>query len=241
MRAAVVAVIALAILALAGRAPTTARQSPLDVVLVLDRTAYEPGTPIAFTIHVTNLTNQPVTVTFTSTQRFDLSIQSDAIEAARWSNTQTFQAATVQQTWAPGEVVVYTGAWLPMSTLLPAINSAGGGQFISRGTFRMYAQLTAVDPRPVSRPEILIIGAPVPLAAGCTTLTPSLPVELPVSTIVRAIDPPSALQSLWQRSVLFGEFMAYQPTPQIANNLTTINRRNPLTVCLTEPARIILP
>lgn len=231
----------LTVLLVSGLPAVGAQPSPLNVVLALDRTAYEPGTPIGYTVRVSNISNQPVTVTFNSAQRFDLSLQSDAVLAARQSDGQSFQMATTRQTWAPGEIVTYSGSWLPLSALLPGLTNAPNSQPIPGGIFRMVAQLTAVEMRPVSAPEVVVIGMPSSLGAGCTTLAAPFSQELPVSIVARAIDPPTALQSLWQRSVLLGEFTAYQVSPQIGNDLSTINRRNPLTICLTAPARLITP
>ena len=241
--AAIGALSALILVLLAGR-PATAQGFPLDVVLVLEQSAYQPGEQITFTARVSNLSNQPVTINFATTQRIDVSLQSEAAEIDRLSRTRSFAPVMSQQTWAPGEIVTFSDSWQPRSTLLPMAIGAGPGtdQPIPRGTFRAVAQLTGMNVRPVSRPEILIIGAPMSLAAGCTTVDdPPFTFDLPVSVLIRAIEPPNALRAIWQRSAPAGAYAGYMPRPQAANDLQVINRLFPITICLNGPGRIILP
>lgn len=57
--------------------------------MVLERAAFEPGRPISFSIRVQNASTLPVTLTFPTTQWFDVIIESEAIEIDRWSDNQT--------------------------------------------------------------------------------------------------------------------------------------------------------
>ena len=242
-RAAVGALTVLVLVLLTGR-PAAAQGFPLDVVLVLEQSAYEPGEQITFTVRVSNLSNQPVTVNFATSQRIDVSLQSEVAEIDRLSRTRSFAPVMAQQTWAPGQIVTFADSWQRRSTLLPMAVGTGAGtdQPVPRGTFRAVAQLMGMNARPVSRPELLIIGAPMSLPAGCTMVDdPPFTFDLPVSVLIHAIDPPDALRAIWQRSVPAGAYAGYMPRPQVANDLQVVNPRFPITICLNGPGRIILP
>ena len=248
MRASTIALLAaVALMLLAHGERARAQSSPLGVTLYLDKSAVELGTPIRFTIRVVNLSNAPVVVSFASAQRFDLVIQSTATVLDRWSNAQAFAQVTGQRRWAVGEAVTYEGTWLPRSPLLPAnltpgnLTTAGPvPQPLGRGIYRVQAQLTGIEVRPVSQSEPLIIGVPTTLAPGCTTLPELLMVEVPVSILLRAVEPPEALHALWQRSPL-GRYQGYYLRTAAANDLLVINTLYPVTICMVAPGYAILP
>jgi len=228
------------ILALAAPAPAAAQDAPVEVRLILDRSAYEPGVPIGFTVQVRNISALPVTLGFSTAQRFDLVLRSETVELDRWSRTQTFASMPGQMRLARGEIATFSGSWLPASALLPSVIPDAGAQPIPRGVFQIVAVLRAIDAPIASRPQPLIIGPANILNAGCTTLPSLFTLELPAEAVAQTVDPPEALISLWQRS-LFGAYTGYQPHRAVASDLRVINRLNPLTICLALPARVILP
>jgi hypothetical protein len=217
---------------------------PVEVLLSLDRVGYEPGMPISFTILIKNNAATPTTLSFPTSQGFDLILHSGDLEFDRWSRGRTFAQRTTDLRLAPGEVIRYSDTWTPSTALLPGVAAtAGQQQSVSRGVYRLVAQLATTPPRPTSRTELIVYGQPTQLPEGCSTLPAPYPLELPATTVAGTIDPPAALKALWQRTTLFGDYAGLSALPAAANanDLQTVNRRFPLTICLSGPARMILP
>lgn len=88
---------------------------------------------VRLVLHVTNPTNRPVTLEFSSAQRYDFAVRSpDGQEIWRWSKDMGFAAALGSQVVAPGETVRFTETWQP------------GGR---TGTFVAVAELTSTNHR----------------------------------------------------------------------------------------------
>jgi hypothetical protein len=217
-----------------------AQSSPLNVLLTVDRFAYQPGEPITFTVRIQNVTNQTISVPFLTSQRFDVIIRSPFTEVDRWSTHQFFTQARVEQRWAPGEVITFTDTWFPSSSLLPG--AAGSGpQLLARGLFQMQAEVASMSLRAVSPPIPIIIGWPTYLAPGCTQLSDLPTADLTADALARTVEPRDALRSLWQPSLGNGPYVAYSPRLTMVSNLRTIHQRAPVTVCVSGPAQITLP
>ena len=229
-------------LALVGDRVSAAQSVPLELTVTLDRAAYEPGQPLGFTLRVRNTSRAPVTVTFATSQRFDLVLRSEVIEIDRWSRGRVAAQVVGEQRWAPGETVTYSGTWLPVSTVVPRSLGEPAEQPLARGVYSLEAELTGVGVRLTGDPAIVIVGAPTALPTGCTNLDAPFPVELPASVVARTVEPADALHSLWQRQLPVLEvYAAYNPTLTIFSDLKTVNTRFPLTICMTAPGRILLP
>lgn len=215
--------------------------SPFVITLQVDRRLYEPGAPIVFAVRIQNVTTAPVTVIFPTSQRFDVVLRSALGEVGRWSAGMAFVQAVSRQTWAPGEVAAYTEAWIPRTDLTPALIGSGTS-IVPRGLFTVHAELSGLTLKPVSRAETIVIGPPVLLEAGCTTLLDTLSADTPIGVMALVIEPLNALQSLWQPSTLTGGgYSAYAPGIAAVNNMQMVRRNVPLTVCLHTAARITLP
>jgi Intracellular proteinase inhibitor len=224
-----------------GRRASAQESGPLLVGLQLDRRIYEPGAPIVFHVILQNATNAPVTVVFPTSQRFDVVLRSPLGVVGRWSAGIVFAQAISRQTWGPGEVVAFSEAWIPRTELTPAL-IGGGETTVARGLFTVQAELTGLTLKPVSRPELIVIGTPVLLDAGCTTLLDTPSADTPIGMMTFVIEPLNALQSLWQPPILAnGVYTAYAPGIAAVNNMQMVRRNVPLTVCLQTPARITLP
>src|SRR3712207_6353997 len=141
MRATAVGVLTTLVLVLLAGSPAAGQGSPLSVVIVLERSAYRSGEPIVFTVRVSNVSSQPVTVNFATSQRIDVFLQSEAVEIDRLSRARSFTQVMGQQTWTPGQIVTFPDSWQPRSTLLPSSTSAATDQPVPRGVFRISAQL----------------------------------------------------------------------------------------------------
>jgi hypothetical protein len=69
---------------------------------------------VRMVLHVTNPTNQPVTLEFSNAQRYDFAVRSaDGQEIWRWSKDMGFAAALGSQTIAPGATLQFTETWRP--------------------------------------------------------------------------------------------------------------------------------
>jgi hypothetical protein len=217
--------------------------SPLVLALTLDQTVIEPGTPVSFTLRVTNNSGAPFTAIFPSSQRFEVVLRSrEGGELSRWSTGQSFTQGINEVRWTAGEVKSFTGSWIPLSMTLPGLSIAP--QLISRGYLEATAHLPALGIRAQSEPQPVIIGPSISLAAGCTTLADTPTTDVPFGAVVRTIQPTRALISLWQQTTLANGavvFASYSPGLAPASNLTTLRPGAPVTVCLREPGRIVLP
>ena len=217
-----------------------AQALPLEVTLALDRTALEPGSPIAFTISVRNTTRVAVMVTYATSQRFDVILRAGGVEVDRWSRSRTFAEVVATQQFLPDEVVTFRDAWLPRDPLQPA-PLTGTGAPPARGLYTATATLTtSTGLPPVSEPQAVIIGTPTPLPAGCTTLAAPFPVDLPIPAVTAAIEPPGALHGLWQAQ-LFDQYAGFRPGMAFLSDMRRVLGNRPLIVCLNAPGRIFLP
>ena len=82
-------------------------------------------------LHVTNPTNQPVRLEFSSAQRYDFAIRTaDGTSVWTWSADKGFAAALGSETIAPGASLDYSEVWI-----------AGN----RRGSFVAVAQLTSTS------------------------------------------------------------------------------------------------
>jgi hypothetical protein len=219
---------------------TEAQSSPLSVLFTVDRYAYQPGEPINFTIRVQNVSNQPVAISFATAQRFDVFIQSDVGTVDRWSSDRFFAQSRSEQTWRPGETITYEDSWLPSSRVLPGVVGAGP-QSLTRGLFEIYAEITGVTVQPTSDPVSIVVGTPIQLDTGCTELSETLTVEVAADIVARTVEPQAALKTLWQPGRANGDFVAYSPRFSALSNLQELIPREPITVCVDQPAEITLP
>ena len=75
---------------------------------------------VRFVYRVTNTADQPVSLTFSSGQSFDVVVEGDAGELWRWSGDRMFTQAFRQQTVPVGETLAFDATWIPAS--LPSGN-----------------------------------------------------------------------------------------------------------------------
>ncbi len=74
-----------------GARPEPPPASGLTVTLSLNKDTYRPGETIQVTLQVANPTAEPVTLTFATSQRFDLAIETEGgQELWRWSRGRLF-------------------------------------------------------------------------------------------------------------------------------------------------------
>jgi hypothetical protein len=224
----------------AGSGAAGAQGTPLEVLLVLDRGAYQPGEPIAFTIYVRNPSRRPAAVSFATSQRFDLLIQSE-IAIDRWSRDRSFAQVSGEQRWAPEETITFSDTWLPRTTLAPGVIGQPADRPLAPGVYAIAAEVQAIGVRVVSRPAYVVIGTPVDLPAGCTTFASPYPVNLPASFVAGTVEPSAALEGLWQQRITGDRYAVFAPQPMKPSDLQVVSGLQPLHVCMLSPGRIILP
>jgi len=224
----------------ASQAPTSPAVA-LQATLVLGQGAYPPGTPLDLAVVVRNISASPVVLSFATTQRFDVIVESEVVELDRWSEGRAFVSQRVQLRWAPGEEIVFRDQWLPQSSLLPGMTGVAAGAPLGRGVYRLQAHVTGIEARLVTPADILVIAPPTSLPAGCTELADRPTVELPAPALARTVAPRDALVSMWQQSRLGGIYEGYTPVYLTPNDLRVVNQTFPLTVCLAAPGQISIP
>ena len=95
--------------------PTPAPVSqPLSLSLSTNKTVYESGETIRFTLTLRNNTTETQTLAFTSGQIFDIIAATETASAEpeyRWSRGRLFTQALRDETLAAGESKIYNAAW----------------------------------------------------------------------------------------------------------------------------------
>ncbi len=85
-----------------GARPEPPPAGGLTVTLALDKETYRPGETIQVTLQVANPTAEPVTLTFATSQRFDLAIEDErGQELWRWSRGRLFLQVLGEETIHP--------------------------------------------------------------------------------------------------------------------------------------------
>jgi Intracellular proteinase inhibitor len=231
----------LAVTLLPGDSAVRAAQgSPLEVLLVLGRSAYQPGEAIGFTVLVRNPSRRPTALSFATSQRFDLFIQSE-ISLDRWSRGRSFAQALGELRWSPEETIRFSDQWLPRTTLAPGVIGESVERPLGAGVYAMAAELQAIGVRIASRPVFVVIGTPVELAEGCTTFASPFPVELPAAFVAGIVEPSDAIEGLWQQRIAADRYAVFAPQALKPSDLQTVSGSQPLHVCMLAPGRITLP
>ena len=72
------------------------------------------GDSVRMVLHVTNPTNQPVVLEFSSGQRYDFAVRTEqGADVWRWSADKSFMQALGSETIPPGGTVDYGESWAP--------------------------------------------------------------------------------------------------------------------------------
>lgn len=97
---------------------------------------------VRMVLHVTNPTNQPVTLEFSSAQKYDFAVlSSDGREVWRWSKDMGFAAALTSQTIAAGGTASFSESWQPGTRT---------------GSFTAVAELTSLNHRLTERTDFQV-------------------------------------------------------------------------------------
>ncbi len=213
-------------------AKPAAAQPALQVTASTDRVAYPTGVPVRVTVTVRNTGDAPLRLTFPSSQSYDFNISSAQSLATvwQWSQNRGFAAVIVERTLAAGESVSYAETWNQRSP---------GGDPAPTGIYRLTGMLTTMT-RVTADPVLFVIGDEQPLPGpGCQSLISRYPNGTPSELLIGSISPPDTLLAVWKQSG--ATWSGWSRVPGAPNDLGTINFGDQLRVCLSGPARWIVP
>jgi hypothetical protein len=119
--------------------------------LTSDRRAYAVGDSVVLTLTVINAGPSPVTLQFSSGQKYDFEVRRGGQVVWRWSADRMFTQALTSMTLGPRERKVFTETWKQQDN---------NGQPVGAGTYEAVAVITTMGgPRPQSPPLTLRIGS----------------------------------------------------------------------------------
>jgi hypothetical protein len=118
--------------------------------LTSDRATYPVGAPVALTLAVINAGRAPVTLQFSSGQKYDFEVRRAGQVVWRWAADRMFTQALTSMTLAPGERKAFTETWKQVGN---------DGQAVPAGSYEVVATLTTMEkPQPRSTALTLRIG-----------------------------------------------------------------------------------
>jgi hypothetical protein len=106
---------------------------PLDNQIASSLQAESLADSVGFTLSLTNVSSEPLPLTFPTGQSFDFVVMDGGRELWRWSEGMMFTQAIRQETLSPEETRTFTAWWSP---------PAG-----TRGEFTVRGHLTALEHR----------------------------------------------------------------------------------------------
>lgn len=128
-----------------------------------------------------------------------------------------------------------TGFTLVSITVGTATTDIGNG-----GSFTVTAgQTTAITVR--NRAGTTGQTEQIQLFTGCNNVAVTWPTGTATSVVAAAISPPSALIAIWRFDNASQRFVGYSPIPNAPNDLNTVNRFDPVFICVNSNATLTRP
>lgn len=231
MRRLLVVLAAIATLTVTGGA-THAQPAPaLDVTVTTDQSAYTQGQPVTITVTAVNRAPEAVTLQFRSGQVYDFAVASEGATDPvwRWSTGRSFTQSFVFRTIEPGETLTFTERWT---------QTDDAGARVPNGVYQ--ATGTIVGGARPSATTTFVIGEEQAVAGpGCSDLVARHGQAVPPALIARAFSPAGAVQSIWKQ---VGEsWRGWGSDSARPSDLASISTGDHIRVCLSAPARWIVP
>lgn len=110
-----------------------------------DKDEYAPGEDVAIRLRVENDSDKPISLTFPTSQRYDIIISKDGKEVWRWAYEKVFAMAITVLKMNPGEVLSFEERWRQIDN---TGNDAGPGDYKIKGVLK-------VKGRPISGTKII--------------------------------------------------------------------------------------
>ncbi len=128
--------------------PVGIRYAPPTTTLTLDKEAYAPGAVINWHYTLYNGNDQPLELTFTTAQVYDLVLRQGRTTIARWSTGRMFADVVSNRTVMMGETMALTGSWkLPDD--------------LTEGDYELDFILASTTTEPTGATTTLTVGKPV--------------------------------------------------------------------------------
>ncbi len=109
----------------------------LDLAVCTEKDRYQLGESIDITFTVTNIGSQPRTFSFSTSQRYDISVFKDTELQWNWAHQRFFSPSSGSDTLDPGESFRFTETW-DQSTNPPMVPTVVG-----LGDYRIVGTLTS--------------------------------------------------------------------------------------------------
>jgi hypothetical protein len=119
----------------------------LKVELEVPQSEYRLGLQVPMTLSITNTSQQPVTLRFSSGRRYDFVVSQGGNEIWRWSYGMAFTQAFTSTEIAPGRTVSYTGYWSQQDN---------DGHAVPAGTYQVTGTVTTMDPAPMKAGPVTV-------------------------------------------------------------------------------------
>jgi hypothetical protein len=123
--------------------------SPVTVTLSTDRVYYRPGEPVVMRLTIRNTGTEPVTLHFSSSQRYDFAVRNVVTGELvwNWSFDRYFLWVLGAETLEPGETRVIAEEWKQQSNL---------GNQVRTGIYRLEGVLPTWTPEPDWEPNPML-------------------------------------------------------------------------------------
>ena len=79
------------------------------------------------------------------------------------------------------------------------------------------------------------------LVAGCNNIVTTWPGMTPIGIVAGAINPTAGLLAIWRYDAALGRFAGFAPQAVSASDLTSVNRLEPVFICMTTPGGMARP
>lgn len=119
----------------------------LKVELEVPRSEYRLGLQVPMTLSITNTSQQPVTLRFSSGRRYDFVVSQGGAEIWRWSHGMAFTQAITSMEIAPGRTVSYTGYWSQQDN---------DGHAVPAGKYQVTGIVTTMEPAPMKARPVTV-------------------------------------------------------------------------------------
>ena len=220
---------------------------PLVLTVTTDQPAYPVGTPVTFTLAVTNPSPAPVTVGVGAMVRDFAVRDAGGAEIWRWTHGKVFTRILLLCTLAPGETAVLAEQWDQRDN---------EGRQVPPGGYSVVAELATPGQRPAASPAQFTItqtpptstpaqpagrGEQILLYPGCNNVSSTWPDGTPTPTVAGATTPPGVVVAAWRYDAQQGRFLGFSPQFSQASDLMTVNRLDAIFICVRESASLLRP